>query len=47
MLSAAVYIDDIMLYSPDKQSHCQLLEQFAEIVKKHVIMLSQRKMNIA
>jgi len=24
--SAAIYIDDILLYSPDEQSHCQLFE---------------------
>jgi len=45
--SVAIYIDNILLYSLDEQSHCQLVEQFTEIVKKHGIMLSQRKMNIA
>ena len=44
--SATIYIDNILLYSPDEESHCRLLEQFAEIVKKYGIMLSHKKMTI-
>lgn len=41
-----VYIDDILLYSEDEQSHLKLLKQFHDIVQQYGIMLSKSKMVI-
>ncbi|KAL2499235.1 Reverse transcriptase domain-containing protein [Abeliophyllum distichum] len=46
MKSALVYIDDILLFSPDESSHSQLLSDFHELTKRHGVMLSQKKMAI-
>ncbi|KAF8011959.1 hypothetical protein BT93_I0169 [Corymbia citriodora subsp. variegata] len=45
--NSQIYIDDILLFSHDEQSHCQLLTHFADIVKNYGIILSQKKMIIA
>ncbi|KAI9169507.1 hypothetical protein LWI28_013325 [Acer negundo] len=41
--SALLYIDDILLFSPDENSHSHLLYQFHHIVDQHGIMLSEKK----
>ncbi|KAG8481584.1 hypothetical protein CXB51_026542 [Gossypium anomalum] len=46
MKNALVYIDDILLYSRDEESHAELLEDFKSLVHKYGIMLSERKMLI-
>ena len=43
---ALIYIDDILLFSHDHQTHQQLLSGFLEIVQTHGIMLSEKKSNI-
>lgn len=44
--SVLIYIDDILLYSPDEESHLALLKQYHEIVQSYSIMLSESKMHI-
>ena len=44
---ALVYIDDILLFSPDHDSHQHLLLDFFHIVQVHGIMLSEKKSSIA
>ncbi|KAG8492316.1 hypothetical protein CXB51_009828 [Gossypium anomalum] len=46
MENALVYIDDILLYSKDEDSHAQLLENFRSLISKYGIMLSERTMQI-
>ncbi|KAL5575092.1 hypothetical protein UlMin_016791 [Ulmus minor] len=41
---ALVYIDDILLFSPDTEAHKKLLAQFAEIRKQYGVMLLEKKM---
>ncbi|KAK1549814.1 hypothetical protein Q3G72_008377 [Acer saccharum] len=41
--SALIYIDDILLFSPDETSHNLLLQQFHDIVNQYGIMLSEKK----
>ncbi|KAK0580331.1 hypothetical protein LWI29_000736 [Acer saccharum] len=41
--SALIYIDDILLFSPDETSHILLLQQFHDIVNQYGIMLSEKK----
>ena len=41
--SALIYIDDVLLFLKDKESHATLLKQFAEIVHHHGIMLFKSK----
>ena len=43
LYSALVYIDDILLFSEDHESHQKLLHQFFTIVDKYGIMLSRKK----
>ncbi|KAK9047390.1 hypothetical protein V6N11_053236 [Hibiscus sabdariffa] len=44
---ALIYIDDILLYSPNEEAHTTLLREFQQLVLKYGIMLSERKMKIA
>ncbi|KAE8667739.1 vesicle transport protein GOT1B-like [Hibiscus syriacus] len=46
MENALIYIDDILLYSPDEESHLKLLEKFRQLVLQYGIMLSEKKMQI-
>ncbi|KAJ9562153.1 hypothetical protein OSB04_007313 [Centaurea solstitialis] len=41
-----VYIDDILLFSPDEESHIALLSKIHSIVQEYGIMLSEKKMEI-
>ncbi|KAK0576587.1 hypothetical protein LWI29_020181 [Acer saccharum] len=41
--SALIYINDILLFSPDETSHILLLQQFHDIVNQYGIMLSEKK----
>ncbi|KAL5551965.1 hypothetical protein UlMin_002141 [Ulmus minor] len=41
---ALVYIDDILLFSPNTKAHNKLLAQFADITEQYHVMLSKRKM---
>ena len=43
---ALIYIDDILLFSPDVQAHRQLLQKFTSLTEQHGIMLSEKKMQI-
>ena len=43
---ALIYIDDILLFSHNHQTHQQLLSDFLEIVQTLGIMLSEKKSNI-
>jgi hypothetical protein len=45
--SALVYIDDILLFFPDIESHAVLLQTFHSLVQTHGIMLSEKKMLLA
>ena len=40
---ALVYIDDVLLFSKDHDSHHQLLSHFLDIVETYGIMLSDKK----
>jgi hypothetical protein len=44
--STLIYIDDVLLFSKDEESHATLLKQFAKIVHHHGIMLFESKMLI-
>ena len=44
---ALVYIDDILLFSSDHDSHQKLLLDFFHIVQVHGIMLFEKKSSIA
>ncbi|KAL2518395.1 Reverse transcriptase domain-containing protein [Abeliophyllum distichum] len=46
MKSALVYIDDILLFSPDESFHSQLLSDLHELTKQYGVMLAQKKMVI-
>ena len=46
MENALIYIDDILLFSPDEASHKTLLERFHQIVQQYGIMLVEKKMTI-
>ena len=41
-----VYIDDLLLFSKDVESHYQLLCQFRDLVQSYGIMLSERKIQV-
>ncbi|RDX86622.1 hypothetical protein CR513_32028, partial [Mucuna pruriens] len=43
MENAIIYIDDILIFSKDMDSHKKLLEKFFDIINQHGIMLSERK----
>lgn len=42
-----IYIDDILLFSPDQQAYLNLLQAFMNILQKYSIMLSRKKMLVA
>ncbi|GMJ12371.1 hypothetical protein HRI_004906300 [Hibiscus trionum] len=44
MENALIYIDDILLYSPDEEAHLRLLNQFQQLVLQHGVMQSEKKM---
>ena len=44
--SALIYIDNVLLFLKDKESHSTLLKQFANILCRHIIMLFESKMLI-
>ncbi|GKB08564.1 putative reverse transcriptase domain, viral movement protein [Tanacetum coccineum] len=46
LANTLVYIDDILLFSPDEQSHAELLSKFYSLVSKYGIMLSEKKMEV-
>ncbi|GJS31849.1 putative reverse transcriptase domain, viral movement protein [Tanacetum coccineum] len=46
LANTQVYIDDILLFSPDEQSHAELLSMFYSLVAKYGIMLSEKKMQV-
>nr|GFA09470.1 RNA-directed DNA polymerase homolog [Tanacetum cinerariifolium] len=46
LANTLVYIDDIFLFSPDEQSHAELLSKFYSLVTKYGIMLSEKKMEV-
>ena len=43
---ALIYIDDILLFSPDVQTHELLLQQVISLLEQHSIMLSEKKIQI-
>jgi len=45
--NAIIYIDDILLFSKDQQSHQRLLQQFVSLADRHGIMLSEKKIHLA
>nr|GEW77007.1 putative zinc finger, CCHC-type [Tanacetum cinerariifolium] len=46
LANTLVYIDDILLFSLDEQSHAELLSKFYSLVTKYGIMLSEKKMEV-
>ncbi|GJZ87935.1 putative reverse transcriptase domain, viral movement protein [Tanacetum coccineum] len=46
LANTLVYIDDILLFSPDEQFHAELLSKFYSLVTKYGIMLSEKKMEV-
>ncbi|GJV21833.1 putative reverse transcriptase domain, viral movement protein [Tanacetum coccineum] len=46
LASTLVYIDDILLFSPDEQSYAELLSKFYSLVAKYGIMLSEKKVEV-
>lgn len=47
LTNALVYIDNVLLFSPDEITHCHLHKHFFQIVTEYGIMLSEKKMVIA
>jgi len=46
LANALIYVDDILLFSKDEESHEKLLTEFYNLVKSQGIMLSKKKMVI-
>ena len=46
LANALIYVDDILLFSKDEESHAKLLTEFYNLVKSQGIMLSEKKMVI-
>ena len=46
LANALIYVDDILLFSKDVESHERLLIEFYNLVKSQRIMLSEKKMVI-
>ena len=40
LANALIYVDDILLFSKDEESHAKLLTEFYNLVKSQEIMLS-------
>ena len=46
LTNALLYVDDILLFSKNEESHEKLLTEFYNLVKSQGIMLSEKKMVI-
>ncbi|GKD54736.1 hypothetical protein Tco_1288123 [Tanacetum coccineum] len=46
LANTLVYIDHILLFSPNEQSHAELLSKFYSLVTKYGIMLSEKNMEV-
>ena len=46
LTSALIYIDDILLFSPDEKSHKELLERLYQLSHQYGLMLSSSKSQI-
>ena len=46
LTNALLYVDDILLFSKNEESHEKLLTEFYNLVKSQEIMLSEKKMVI-
>ena len=46
LTNALIYVDDILLFSKDEESHEKLLTEFYNLVKSQGIMLFEKKMVI-
>ena len=46
LANALIYVDDIILFLKDEESHAKLLIEFYNLVKSQGIMLSEKKMVI-
>ena len=46
MTNALIYVDDILLFSKDEESHAKLLTKFYNLVKSQGIILLEKKMVI-
>ena len=46
LTNALIYVDDILLFSKDANSHEKLLTEVYNLVKSQGIMLSEKKMDI-
>ncbi|KAL0009860.1 hypothetical protein SO802_004968 [Lithocarpus litseifolius] len=46
LTNALIYVDDILMFSKDAESHEKLLTEYYNIVKSQGIMLSEKKMII-
>ena len=46
LTNALIYVDDILLFSKDAESHERLLTEFYNLVKSQGIMFSEKKMVI-
>ena len=46
LANALIYVDDILLFSKDEESHTKLLTEFYNFVKSQGIMLPEKKMVI-
>ncbi|KAK8512148.1 hypothetical protein V6N12_031876 [Hibiscus sabdariffa] len=46
MDQALIYIDDILLYSPDEKAHLKLMKHFSQLIAQYGVILSERKMKI-
>ena len=47
LTNSLIYVDDILLFSKDADSHEKLLTEFYNLVKSRGIMLSEKKMVVS
>ena len=47
LTNSLIYVDDILLFSKDADSHEKLLTEFYNLVKSQEIMLSEKKMVVS